>query len=1025
MKIYDWGDTMAKMWIPRAFHLLFGTLLALSRSTTCSKILVFPLDIVPTNQHFNDMVNLSSILAENGHDVMLLVNTLNKPRYELPENLTLFTYSIPDDSTNLLKESTSEHNNKDRLYYDSHISSKLCEGLLRTKYISMQWKFEGFELFITDFSNICSRIIMDYLRLPTILWCGSHIELQPNITWSDVRLNANYPKLLRRIIKTVNLISHMFNRSFYLSAPFDEIKSKYGFNKTLSVADSISRAKPLVFYNIDPSYDMPMSLMPYVIPVAGIFSKDPSPLSDDAENFVQTAKSHIGFIFVNIRSISQVIDHTRSAMLAGVLSTVQQNVVWKSPELLGDIVPPNAQFFPNLDENDVIAHSGLRFLITDCNLRSLQHAVKHAVPVFGMPLFANQMANCANIVQRHGIGEVLDANNASQKQIKAAIKKMLTNAVYKQNSIKLSEIANTQLVSPKQTLLFWIDYIIKFKGVAHLYDDEADTLAWYSYYNHDIIAFLTTENVSGCKMKENNGENTVAKYAQLVACKTEKIRELIGEQIFPFVVCGTSLKSTLVSSKDSDVGTLGNLLSDIAEAIQDTTTSPIVSSGAVALITEKLYVRGCKEGDPVYYTVHAAIKWSGRRTTAGHYTAFIREYEDWTIQLLRKDCSASEELPMSLLKITPEAQNDMEFILKDQGCMCHNTALIMVDSNDLRNAMKGGVISSAIMDAFFQRISRNLEPVLCVNSFAFPCILTKQTERGALQAILKRDDLTKFKAVIVPIHLRGNEVDHFGLPLMVRIPFLVPLKCNQPLKYNQSPEQQPGALRCFISAGSPALPPSRSRVVGAICLFLLEVYPQPVTELTYSGRRRTINRWPSILVAYNRIRARWSLPGATETADEPLLEPRKRPRIVSLAPPMELKEPEDCSGQAKIRRRGVQKTVLPVSVPSTAIVAVAVAAPLDDQDPVPGTPQVQPAPQVQPVSRTTAWSNKGKAGATKVLKVFSCSVCQVPADHADHGHYYGQSRHCPLRPGAPTKEEWLRQAMSERKQKKKKKEKQL
>eukprot|EP00794_Sanderia_malayensis_P014857 gene14857-16401_t len=57
----------------------------------------------------------------------------------------------------------------------------------------------------------------------------------------------------------------------------------------------------------------------------------------------------------------------------------------------------------------------------------------------------------------------------------------------------------------------------------------------------------------------------------------------------------------------------------------------------------------------------------------------------------------------------------------------------------------------------------------------------------------------------------------------------------------------------------------------------------------------------------------WSLPGATETAGEPLPEPRKRQRIVSLAPPIKLKEPEDRSGQAKIRRRGVSKTVLPVS----------------------------------------------------------------------------------------------------------------
>ena len=43
--------------------------------------------------------------------------------------------------------------------------------------------------------------------------------------------------------------------------------------------------------------------------------------------------------------------------------------------------------------------------------------------------------------------------------------------------------------------------------------------------------------------------------------------------------------------------------------------------------------------------------------------------------------------------------------------------------------------------------------------------------------------------------------------------------------------------RCFISAGSPALPPSRSRLVEAICIRLCEYITQPKTEFRPNGRK--------------------------------------------------------------------------------------------------------------------------------------------------------------------------------------------
>ena len=174
--------------------------------------------------------------------------------------------------------------------------------------------------------------------------------------------------------------------------------------------------------------------------------------------------------------------------------------------------------------------------------------------------------------------------------------------------------------------------------------------------------------------------------------------------------------------------------------------------------------------------------------------------------------------------------------------------------------------------------------------------------------------------------------------------------------------------RFFVSAGSPAPSPSRSRVVEAICLHLLELHPQPLKEVKASGRKHTTNRWCLTLASYKQINAGlfnsqtllsstglalyslnetqislpfknktqseevvtllqgWSLTGNRETAAELLPEPRKRQWIVSLASPIQSTKPEDRSGQVKIRRRAAPLPIviwpaasLPSTSPATAL----------------------------------------------------------------------------------------------------------
>ena len=64
----------------------------------------------------------------------------------------------------------------------------------------------------------------------------------------------------------------------------------------------------------------------------------------------------------------------------------------------------------------------------------------------------------------------------------------------------------------------------------------------------------------------------------------------------------------------------------------------------------------------------------------------------------------------------------------------------------------------------------------------------------------------------------------------------------------------PSFFRCFLSAGSPASSPARSRVVEAICIRLCQRHPHARREVC-EGRPRYTSRWKLILQDY-RVRAR-------------------------------------------------------------------------------------------------------------------------------------------------------------------------
>ena len=228
--------------------------------------------------------------------------------------------------------------------------------------------------------------------------------------------------------------------------------------------------------------------------------------------------------------------------------------------------------------------------------------------------------------------------------------------------------------------------------------------------------------------------------------------------------------------------------------------------------------------------------------------------------------------------------------------------------------------------------------------------------------------------------------------------------------------------RCFLSSGSPASSPAKSRLVEAICIRLCHSITQPQKDRSSRGKERQISRWKLILSAYNGVRARlfnsqallegtnmvlytinettlvrWYknstrrreiqmllqgrlLPHADVTTSDTLPPAQQQPtyREVTVSPHTH-HEPEDTTGQAHRRGCIAEPPATQVGPSATQAGPSATQAGPSATQAGPSATQAGPS-ATQAVSRTTQWRHRQKAG-TESGRKYCCSVWQAN-DHS-------------------------------------------
>ena len=469
-------------------------------------ILLFPY-ATGFNSRLMNMEKMGRMLLDQGYQVTMLISSEYDPgdrmvvaeqdktgvallKFPAPSNVRgisdpevldrLMVMSMPEFSSLLLQQQSS-----------------YCDALFSHQPTKLALKQGDWNLFILDHIDSCSRLLRDYVDVPSILYSNFGFGVEPELfspmplAYAPMPLTpySDHMCFLQRVRNTLEYaitVLIMYNGFLW---PFEDIKTRHGLNISLSAQDAYTRAD-LVFSNTDFSLDFPRPLMPNVITIGGLFFQDNLPLQGEVAEFANGAIH--GLVVVSFGSSVVSVEPGRAEVLAEAFSNLSHlRFVWRHGGQRPAALANNTLLLPWMRQSDLLAHRNTKAFISHCGASGVQEAVQHATPLLGLPLMIDQFYQAAKAVDRAGMGVKMDIWTITPKSLSAAIMDVTTNPTYRANAERLRRRMTDQPISAREKFLFWVEYLLRHRDTSHLKSSVMTGMSWYQYFLLDVIAFLS------------------------------------------------------------------------------------------------------------------------------------------------------------------------------------------------------------------------------------------------------------------------------------------------------------------------------------------------------------------------------------------------------------------------------------------------------------------------------------------------------------------------------------------------------
>lgn len=483
------------------------------QTTSGGNILVFPVD----GSHWVNMKILMEELHARGHTMTVIRPSSTMYITETSPMYTSIT--IPDDlrfddffddylqkQIEFLKGEASTITFFSGLaefftmLSDAHrLTCEMLEKMFGDPDLMQRLRDEKFDLVLTDPAISGGIMVARYLNLPLVLnvrWICSgegHFAIAPSplsyipVPGSGLSDVMTFPQRVKNIL-FYGLIH--FQDMFVVGPHYKNLCSKY-FDAECDVL-AYTQAADIWLMRLDFVFDFPRPTMPNVVYMGGFQCKPSKPLPDDLEAFVQSAGEH-GIIIMSLGTLVKGLPRDMADEIAAAFAQLPQKVIWRhlgeKPSTLGN----NTMLVEWMPQNDLLGHPQIKAFVAHGGTNGVQEAIYHGVPVLGVPLFFDQFDNLLRLRERGG-ALILELSELNQHTFHERLQEVIHKPSYRANMQRLSRLHRDQPMHPLDVAAFWVEFVMRNKGAAHLRTDSYK-MPWYTYHSIDVM--LTLMSVLG------------------------------------------------------------------------------------------------------------------------------------------------------------------------------------------------------------------------------------------------------------------------------------------------------------------------------------------------------------------------------------------------------------------------------------------------------------------------------------------------------------------------------------------------
>ncbi|XP_077448896.1 UDP-glucuronosyltransferase 2C1-like [Stigmatopora argus] len=493
------------------FPLALFVCLSIWRVCFCGKILVAPFE----GSHWLNMEVLIKKLHSNGHTIDVIRSDKSwyikagMPHYN---PITVSVSQVFDsDFVNPLLEKTFALGRQQSslttflgvdlhlfqsMSVTSEIMCKMATEILNDDKLMARLRESRYDMVLTDPELGVGIMLAHALQLPLVYnvrWVFSkevHQVVAPSpLSYVPMTGSGLSDKMtfFQRIKNLVYYVTWEIGYSFILIPQCQAVCDRF-FGPEVRFDELIQKAD-LWLVRADFVFEFPRPTVPNVIYMGGIQCRPAEALPDHLEEFVQSSGEH-GVIVMSLGTIVSQLPEDLADEIAAAFAKLPQKVIWSyrgsKPSTLGN----NTLLVNWMPQNDLLGHPKTKLFVSHGGTSGVLEAIYHGVPVVGIPLFFDQHDNLVRLTARGaGVTVTLPFVDKDENFLKA-LQEVLTEPSYRENIQRLSKLHKDQAIPPLNHAVFWIEFIMRHKGAAHL-RTESYKLPWYVYHSVDVYLFLS------------------------------------------------------------------------------------------------------------------------------------------------------------------------------------------------------------------------------------------------------------------------------------------------------------------------------------------------------------------------------------------------------------------------------------------------------------------------------------------------------------------------------------------------------